>query len=139
MIERVVIDTNVLVSAALDDASTPARARDRALHGGLLVGTEDTIREFIATLLASKFDAYVARTTREHLIRQFQRVIEIVPMVQVIRACRDPKDDKFLEAAVNGRAGVIITSDKDLLALHPFGGIQILTPAAYLSRITEGK
>ena len=53
---------------------------------------------------------------------------------QPIRASRDPKDDKFLEAAVNGRADVIVTGDKDLLDLDPFRGIAIVTPAAYLIR-----
>jgi len=51
-----------------------------------------------------------------------------------IRACRDPRDDKFLEVAVHGRADAIVTGDADLLALHPFRGIAILTPAAYLEQ-----
>jgi predicted nucleic acid-binding protein len=49
-----------------------------------------------------------------------------------IRACRDPRDDKFLEAAVHGHADLILTGDRDLLDLHPFRAIAILTPAAYL-------
>jgi predicted nucleic acid-binding protein len=52
----------------------------------------------------------------------------------VVRASRDPKDDKFLDLAVNGRADVVVTGDNDLLALDPFRGIAILTPAAYISR-----
>ena len=51
-----------------------------------------------------------------------------------VRACRDPRDDKFLEVAVRGRADAIVTGDADLLALHPFRGIAILTPAKYLER-----
>jgi predicted nucleic acid-binding protein len=49
-----------------------------------------------------------------------------------IRACRDPRDDKFLEVAVNGRADAIVTGDQDLLVLNPFQGIPILSPAGYL-------
>jgi len=45
-----------------------------------------------------------------------------------IRACRDPKDDKFLELAVSGQATHIVTGDADLLVLHPFPGIQIISP-----------
>jgi predicted nucleic acid-binding protein len=48
--------------------------------------------------------------------------------------CRDPRDDKFLEAAVNGHADVLVSGDKDLLQLHPFRGIAILTPSDYLER-----
>jgi putative PIN family toxin of toxin-antitoxin system len=51
-----------------------------------------------------------------------------------IRACRDPRDDKFLEVAVHGRADLIVTGDTDLLALHPFRGISILTPAEYVAQ-----
>lgn len=49
-------------------------------------------------------------------------------------ACRDPKDDKFLHVAVNGEAEAIITGDADLLALHPFHGVEIVTPADFLAR-----
>jgi uncharacterized protein len=66
-------------------------------------------------------------------------IIEVVPVVQIVTACRDPRDDKFLEAAVNGRAGVIVTGDKDLLVLHPFAGIAVLTPAGYLERVHENE
>ena len=46
--------------------------------------------------------------------------------------CRDAKDDKFLEVAVNGKADYLITGDRDLLVLHLFRDIQIITPAAFL-------
>jgi putative PIN family toxin of toxin-antitoxin system len=49
-----------------------------------------------------------------------------------VSACRDPKDDKFLSLAVCGRATHIITGDADLLALHPFRGIQIIVPGNFL-------
>jgi len=48
-----------------------------------------------------------------------------------------PKDDKFLELAVNGRADVIVSGDADLLALNPFRGIPIETPADYLRRVSS--
>jgi uncharacterized protein len=50
----------------------------------------------------------------------------MVPIVQTVRACRDPGDDKFLEVAVNGQADLMITGDRDLLDLDPFMGIAIL-------------
>jgi predicted nucleic acid-binding protein len=51
--------------------------------------------------------------------------------VQIV-ACRDPKDDKLLELAVCGQAEYIVTGDADLIALHPFQGVQILTPNTFL-------
>lgn len=55
----------------------------------------------------------------------------------MVRACRDPKDDKFLSLAVSGGADLILTGDKDLLDLHPFRGIAIVSPQQYLASIAE--
>jgi uncharacterized protein len=60
---------------------------------------------------------------------------EPVEIHERISVCRDTQDDKFLELAVNGKADVIISGDADLLSLHPFRGIPIETPAAFLRRI----
>jgi putative PIN family toxin of toxin-antitoxin system len=132
--ERVVIDTDVLISAALLDDSVPARARNQVVRYGQLIATEQTFAELTGKLLAPKFDRYASRAKREAFLQRLQPIIEIVPVIQLVEACRDPRDDKFLEAAVNGRADLIITGDRDLLALHPFAGIEILSPAAYLAR-----
>jgi putative PIN family toxin of toxin-antitoxin system len=57
-----------------------------------------------------------------------------MPMVYPVRQCRDPKDDKFLETALNGKADLILTGDSDLLTLHPWQGIAILSSTRYLKR-----
>ena len=49
-----------------------------------------------------------------------------------VQVCRDPKDDRILELAVNGNAAYIVTGDADLLVLNPFRGIEILRPADFL-------
>ncbi len=54
-------------------------------------------------------------------------------IVQKITACRDRKDDKFLELAVNGKASYVITGDQDLLVLNPFQDIAIISASEYLS------
>ena len=64
-------------------------------------------------------------------IRPIFAAAELVPITERVRVCRDPKDDKFLELAVNGRADVIVSGDADLLALSAFQGIPILTPALF--------
>ena len=134
-IERVVFDTNVLISAALIDQSVSARALNHGVGYGQLIATEQTFAELTGKLLATKCDRYVSRATRETLLRRLQPIIEMVPVIQVVRVCRDPRDDMFLEAAVNGRAEVVVTGDKDLLALHPFSGIAIVTPSDYLALV----
>lgn len=134
--ERVVIDTNVLISSLLLATSTPATAVEKAVTKAQLIATTQTLRELIEKLLLPKFDRYVSRDRRAALIERVAALVEIVRVLQPIRASRDPNDDKFLEAAVNGRADVIVTGDRDLLDLNPFRGIAIVTPADYCARET---
>lgn len=130
--ERVVIDTNVLISSLFSTTSTPALAVDKAVTKAQLIATTETLRELIEKLLLPKFDRYARRERREALLQRLASLVEIVVVLQPIRASRDPKDDKFLEAAVNGRASTIVTGDRDLLDLSPFRGIVVVTPAKYL-------
>jgi len=58
-----------------------------------------------------------------------------VVVTTLIVACRDAKDDKFLEAAVAGTADAIVSGEADLLTLHPFRGISILSPTAFLAAV----
>jgi uncharacterized protein len=115
---------------------TPAQAVERAVTKAQLVATLETLRELIEKLHSPKFDRYVRRERRDVLLERVASLVEIIDVLQSIRAARDPKDDKFLEAAINGRADVIVTGEKDLLDLNPFRGIAIVTPAAYLTRET---
>jgi len=134
--ERVVLDTNVLISGLFSTTSTPAKAVEQAINNGQLVASPETLRELMTRLLSPKFDRYVPRKRRDALLLRLAPLIEIVEVVQMVRASRDPNDDQFLEAAVNGRADVVVSGDGDLLELNPFRGIAILTPAAYLARQT---
>lgn len=95
------------------------------------------MRELTEVLSRSKFDSFVSRAERELFLAQIESTAELVPIIQLVRECRDPKDDKFLEVALNGRADVIVTGDADLLGMHPWRGIAILSPAEYLERKTS--
>ncbi len=131
---RCVCDTNVLVSTLLRPHSTPARAFIRALanNGKLLVSIQ-TLAEIDEVLSRSKFDRYASRASRKQFLQDLMPVVELVPPSVPIRACRDPKNDRFLELAVHGNADALITGDEDLLALHPFHGVPILTPQDFLA------
>jgi uncharacterized protein len=131
---RCVIDTNVFVSAAVFSPSVPRQAVSKALKDDLLLFSEYTMDELKEVLFRSKFDRYVSRKERILFLAQLGRVAEFVPVIQLLRECRDSKDDKFLEVALNGRADLIITGDADLLALHPWRDIAILSPTEYLER-----
>lgn len=131
---RCVADTNVIVSASILAGSIPRRAVEKVLHDGVLLLSEPTLGELKSVLFREKFDRYVSRKDRAIFLGQLAAAAELVPIVQLIRECRDPKDHKFLEVALNGSADVIVTGDDDLLAMHPWRQIAILSPTDYLCR-----
>lgn len=133
-LRRIVLDTNVLVSAALRNGSVPHRSLLKARMEGRLLASDETLAEFRSVLLRDKIDRDVARVLRLNLLEEYARLCTLIPITHPIRACRDPRDDKFLEVAVHGRADAIVTGDADLLALNPFRGIAILMPTEYLER-----
>ncbi|MGA7693870.1 MAG: putative toxin-antitoxin system toxin component, PIN family [Candidatus Sulfotelmatobacter sp.] len=129
---RLVVDTNVFASAIIFPRSVPRQAVDHALDHGVVIFSEATMSELAAVLSRSKFDRFLGRADRELFLAQIESTAEFVPIIQLVRACRDPKDDKFLEVALNGSVDVIITGDADLLGMHPWREIVILSPAKYL-------
>jgi putative PIN family toxin of toxin-antitoxin system len=131
--ERVVLDTNVVLSGLLFPEGNPRLALLKAQNGQVL-GSDATLLELIEAMNRPRFDRYLDRSIRQQLVAEYLNACQAVPILYPIRACRDPKDDKFLEVAVHGRADAIVTGDQDLLVLSPFGGIAILTPAEYLQR-----
>jgi len=134
ILTRVVADTNVLVSQLILSRSLPAQAMRKAELEGRLLFSEATMYELADVLARPKFDPYVTRENRKSFIQRFGQIAEFVSIIQLVRECRDPQDDKFLELALNGRADVIVTGDADLLGMHPWRGIAILSPADYLTR-----
>src|ERR1700737_5727 len=131
---RVVVDTNVLVSRLILPQSLPAKALSRAELEARLLISEATMYELADALARPKFDRYVSVADRKGFLQLLGHIAEFVPIIQLVRECRDPTDDKFLDVALNGRADVIITGDADLLALHPWRRVAILSPADYLRR-----
>jgi putative PIN family toxin of toxin-antitoxin system len=133
---RIVVDTNVFVSAALKTSSLPSivvRWVDR--HGGLLKSAV-TEQEVLLVLQRS----HVAAVTPPFFLADLSKMLaaaELVTIIERIAACRDPRDDKFLELAVNGQADLIVSGDRDLLALNPFRGIAIIAPATFVQAIAR--
>lgn len=132
-LERAVLDTNVLISGLLIPTSVPGEAVRHALMHGLLLSSDATLTDLANVLGRQKFDAHLSLSERREFIHRIAAAAELVPTFQVVQACRDPRDDKFLEVAVSGAADVIVSGDRDLLDLHHFRDIAILTPAQYLA------
>ena len=131
---RLVVDTNVLISRLLSPRSVAARAVDLAIAEGRLLVSEATLSELARVLARPKFDRYVDIQERQEFILHLGTLVEMVTILQRFQASRDPKDDMFLDVAINGQASTIITGDEDLLALDPFMKIRIVTPAMWVDR-----
>ena len=131
--ERIVIDTNVLVSAAIFPSSVPGQALDKAVRSGKLLMNTATFSEFEKTLKKKKLRKYLSPASVNNFLDKLERLIETPDSLPDITACRDPKDDKFLALAVGGKASCIITGDEDLLVLHPFKGIPIISPLKFIT------
>jgi putative PIN family toxin of toxin-antitoxin system len=134
---RYVFDNSVVVSALLFDQSVPAQAFFAALDAGEILLSPMTFTELSEVLSRKKFDCYATSDERERFLAMLLSDATLVDIVEEVRLCRDPKDDKFLELAVSGRGSCIVTGDQDLLVLHPFRGVPILTPAQFLTVLSQ--
>jgi putative PIN family toxin of toxin-antitoxin system len=134
---RYVFDTNTLVSAVLFEHSNPGQALRHALRRGRVLLSSPTLEELAEVLQREKFERYVTAARREEFLVAFVERAFLVEPTEEIYACRDAKDDKFLELAVSGSAAYIISGDADLLALHPFRDIAIITATEFLQATQE--
>lgn len=131
--DRVVLDTNVLISAALRPNSVPRAVIDTvSATDGVLIFSEESFHELQSRLLRPKFDPYVGRQDRMVYLAQVRAVSEWVSIAGAKLGCRDPEDDKILETALMGDADCLVTGDQDLLDMSSFGGIPIVRPATFL-------
>jgi len=135
---RVVVDTNVLLSAALSPGGVPARLVDRVLELGRLVFSETTFAELESRIWLPKFDRYLPMERRRRLLREANASalwVEVAAEVSQRAYSRDPKDDAFIHAAIAAGASRLISGDDDLLCLHPLGDLHLLAPRAALDEL----
>lgn len=132
--DRVVVDTNVLISALLTPKGKPGQTiRQLADAGSTLIVSRLTFLELASRLAQPKFDRF---RTREQMDRYLEWLAELSEWVKPsirITDCRDPDDNRFLEVLVTGDGDVLITGDADLLVLNPYEDKPIVTPAEFLA------
>lgn len=134
---RVVFDTSTLVGAALRVGSVPHLALGRAYMVGDVCASVATLDELEQVLLRLKFERYQPANVRQAFADIFRRRAALFSVAEedelkVSPPCRDSKDNKFLALIRACDADALISSDADLLVLHPWHGIPILTPAQFL-------
>lgn len=131
---RFVLDANVIISAALIKAGKARQALDKAQEIGIILLSESVLSELETVLSRPKFDKYLTASERMRFLTSFVKTVQFIPVTERIMACRDPKDDQYLELAVGGLAEYIVTGDNDLLVLDPFREIRIVTVNEFLTR-----
>jgi len=131
---RAVLDTNVLVSAFLFPGGSPEHVYRAALEGRIELVTSRPLLAELGRVLSSKFgweEPWVEEAVAQ--VARIGTVVEPRETVRVVRA--DPADDRVLEAALAGRAEVVVSGDRHLLRLGRWREIEILDPAAFLERL----
>lgn len=139
---RVVVDTNVLISAALSSAGAPSQLVDRILQIGRLVFTDTTFAELETRIWLPKFDRYLSMELRRRVLREASASAlwtDVSPALASRRFSRDTADDAFIHAAIAAQAQVLVTGDNDLLCLHPREGIDIFSPRAALDELDRAR
>jgi uncharacterized protein len=130
---RVVLDTNVLVSAVLSSESLPGQTFRLAAGACTLLASEATLAEAEEVFQRPKFNSLVSPAARAEFLVAYREAVQLVPITSRIEICRDARDNKFLSLAIDGQADVIISGDADLLDLNPFGSIRILPPHQFIA------
>ena len=135
---RAVVDTGILVSALIRRQGTTGEIL-RALRDGRFTAiySTDSFVEIIDVLGRPAFRTkyHIEPDDMTALINLIRLRGELVTPARRVTACRDPNDDRFLEAAVAGNADCVVSGDADLLDLTPFENIPILRPAEFLARL----
>ena len=134
-IERQVIDTHVLISAALLQDSVPARLLRRVLQNGRIVFSRATFTELESRLWRPKFDRYVSMEHRRLLLHDLSSVADWAEPALASRHSRDADDDKFVHLALASGAPWLISGDRDLLDLKRVESVRMLSPVSALRRL----
>ena len=134
---RLVLDTNVLVSAILSSNSISAKILNWGEDNGVILYSAATLTEVLSVLGRSKFSKYIDHNDIDGLSIRIKTVWLFVEILNQVQLCRDPKDDKFIDLALNGEASHLITGDNDLLVLDPIENTSIINPRTFWDEIIK--
>lgn len=131
---RVVLDTNVYISLLFSRQSVVTKLLLALANHDLLVSAS-LIQEIRDVLARPKFTKVVPVPVREGILATVQTGI-MVSVSTVVTDCCDVKDNHVLALALDGQAHLAVTGDTDLLVLHPWRGIPVVSPAVALQHLT---
>lgn len=131
--KRIVIDTSLAISAAILPNSISNRAFSLALQHFQLVSSDSTLAELIEVIYRAKFDKYLTDEMRLEFLTVVSQASEFITIRSVIKDCADPKDNQFLELAIDGEANIILSGDPHLTDMNPYRNIVIIGPKEFVS------
>jgi len=134
---RVVVDTNVWLSAALSPQAAPSQVLKRVLAFGVPVFSDATFAELEQRIWKPKFDRYLSMEARQgilHDARALGHWVAISSAMAAQRFSRDEDDDKFIHTALASGSSWLVTGDQDLLVITTPLPVRILTPGEALQR-----
>jgi len=137
---RVVVDTNVFVSGVINPAGSPGAVLKALRKKRFILVSSGAINDEITEVLARPHirDRYHIADRIFDISFMIWELAQIVTDPPPVKISSDPKDDKFLAAALGGQADYLVTGDiGDLLHLHEYRGVTILSPKEFLSVITD--
>jgi putative PIN family toxin of toxin-antitoxin system len=139
---RAVVDTNILIRAVIMPRGTvgPAirRLRDgdyRLVYSQLLV--DELLEKLALPRIREKY--HLSDQDIDDALALIALRGELVTPTRTVKVCRDPTDDMFIEAALAGKAEVVVTGDKDLMTLKKFETVRFVTPRAFLELLVQAQ
>jgi putative PIN family toxin of toxin-antitoxin system len=131
----IVLDASVLVSAAMGRGSVPDRAVRHAFAFDRVAVSEPMMAELLDVFARPRLARFILPELRDEVLALLDTSGVFVVPAEHVTDCRDAKDNKYLELALAAKAATIVSSDDDLLVLHPWRGMRILLPATYLAEV----
>ncbi len=131
----IVIDTNILISAALSPDGTARKALEQVYQKFKIAQSNETYQELSTRIYKRKFDKYISDEERQDFLNIVNKHSQFIEIKSKINICRDVEDNKFLELVKDSNAEFLITGDQDLLSLKTIAEYQnqIVTPREFLT------
>jgi putative PIN family toxin of toxin-antitoxin system len=139
---RVVLDANVYVSAFVRPEGPPGQIVERLLRNGAfeVVLSAAIVEEVLRALAYPKVLKSVRTKVEPDLwFEDIVLLAEFVTDHEIAAVSKDPDDDKYIAAAIEGRASFVVSGDPDLLDVKEHEGVRIVNPRGFLAQRGKGR
>lgn len=135
---RVVLDSNLIISAFLIPESIPSKALQIAIEYFDIIISVETALEVTEVLKRDKFNRYGTKEERAERVKLYVQTGVFFPLLVTVTDCKDPKDNKFLELALSSETELIVSGDKkDLLVMDGYRGLEIITARNFIENFSK--